>query len=108
MTRYATEHGAYEIDSMPGQVQVALCHGFYIELDQRGRGLAHLQKEHQNLILSELGYDNAICTVAHDNAAQKRVLELAGWNRLSAFPNTRLGGMTELWGYVVKRIREQQ
>lgn len=102
MARYATKFGAYEIDSMPGQVQVALCHGFYIEPDQRGRGLAHLQKEHQNMILSELGYNHAICTVAQDNTAQKRVLEMAGWKHLSAFPNTRLGGTTELWGYVVK------
>jgi len=102
MSRYATEFGAYEIDSMPGQVQVALCHGFYINRFDRGRGLGHMQKLHQNEMLSQLGYNYAICTVAHDNLAQKKILDRAGWKQLSPFKNTRLGGSTELWGFEVK------
>ena len=41
MTRFATEDGAFEIDSLPSQCQVAICHGFYIKPDSRGQGAAH-------------------------------------------------------------------
>ncbi len=38
MTRFAAEDGAFEIDSLLSQCQVAICHGFYIKPDSRGQG----------------------------------------------------------------------
>jgi len=98
MTRYCTAYGAYEIDSTPGQPQVAHCHSFFVRQEHRGQGLAHTLKKHQNTTLSVLGYDFATCTVAAGNAAQKRVLEAAGWSQLGRFDNARTGEITELWG----------
>jgi predicted GNAT family acetyltransferase len=43
--RFATPVGAYEIDSVPSQPQVAHCHAFFVPNDLRGRGLAHILKE---------------------------------------------------------------
>lgn len=57
MTRYATEHGAFEIDSLPSQCQVAICHGFYIKPDSRGQGKANELKQYQNEELNILGYN---------------------------------------------------
>ncbi len=83
MTRYATEHGAFEIDSLPSQCQVAICHGFYIKPDSRGCGRANDLKQHQNACVQELGYNYAICTVVANNYAQKRVLANKGWVNLT-------------------------
>lgn len=96
--RFATEAGAYEIDSVPSQPQVAHCHGFFVHNDRRGRGLAHELKNHQNLMLSRLGYDFATCTVCASNAAQKKVLARAGWRSLASFVSSKTGEPVELWG----------
>lgn len=42
--RYSTPAGAYEIDSVPSQPQVAHCHGFFVQRELRGHGLAHKLK----------------------------------------------------------------
>ena len=35
--RFSTPAGAYEIDSIPSQPQVAHCHAFFVPKDLRGR-----------------------------------------------------------------------
>jgi len=35
--RFSTPAGAYEIDSVPSQPQVAHCHGFFVRHELRGR-----------------------------------------------------------------------
>lgn len=103
MTRHATPYGCYEIDSTPGQPQIAHCHSFFVRPEYRGNGLAHKLKAHQNSVLNRQGYDFATCTVAQGNTAQKRVLEQAGWGPLALFNNTRTGETTEVWGYEIQR-----
>ena len=70
--RFSTPAGAYEIDSIPSQPQVAHCHGFFVPTHLRGQGNAHALKENQNRMLAALGYDFATCTVCGSNTAQKR------------------------------------
>ena len=98
MTRYATEHGAFEIDSLPSQCQVAICHGFYIKPASRGSGKAHDLKQYQNACVQELGYNYAICTVVANNYAQKRVLATNGWAKLTEFYSERQDEDVEIWG----------
>jgi len=97
MTRYANPFGAFEIDSLPGQSQVAVCHSFVVPEDKRGRGYAHALKSFQEIELDINHYDLAICTVSANNAAQKRVLSAAGWRYLTHFRNCRSSETTELW-----------
>jgi len=104
--RFATPVGAYEIDSVPSQPQVAHCHGFFVPIGMRGKGLAHDLKTNQNLVLASLGYDYATCTVCGSNAAQKRVLTRAGWLRLASFVSSKTGEQVELWGWKVANIGE--
>lgn len=99
MARYATAYGAFEIDSLPSQVQVAICHGFFVSPEHRGQGRAHEQKAEQNEALQALGYDFAICTVTRDNTRQKRALEGAGWKKLADFFSRRQDTLVELWGF---------
>lgn len=101
--RYSTPAGAYEIDSVPSQPQVANCHGFFVQRELRGHGLAHKLKSHQNMMLAALGYDFATCTVCAGNAAQKTVLTRAGWARLAAFVSSKTGDHVELWGWRVTK-----
>lgn len=103
MTRYATEHGAYEIDSVPGQPQIAHCHSLHIKREHRGKGHGHSLKAHQMQMLQSLGYDMATCTTDASNDRQRAVLERAGWSLLQNIPNSRSGGVTQLWGWVVRR-----
>ncbi len=104
--RFATAIGAYEIDSVPSQPQVAHCHGFFVRHELRGRGLAHGLKAHQGLMLIALGYDFATCTVCGRNAAQQRVLTRAGWVRIASFTSSKTGEEVEIWGSEVQKARD--
>ena len=98
MTRYAVGPAAFEIDSLPSQCQVAICHGFFVAPEARGQGHAHVAKQAQAEILKSLAYDFAICTVMASNYPQKRVLEKAGWARLAEFYSARQDELIEIWG----------
>lgn len=104
--RFATLFGAYEIDSVPGQPQVAHCHGFFVSADLRGRGFAHQLKTDQNITLLALKYDYAMCTVCSNNIAQKRVLEGAGWSRTGEFMSSKSGAAVEVWGWEAQKARD--
>lgn len=97
MTRYSNHFGAFEIDSLPGQSQVAVCHSFVVPEDHRGQGYSHQLKSLQAIDIDIQHYDFAICTVAAGNARQKRVLAKAGWTFLASFRNRRSSETTELW-----------
>ena len=99
MTRHSTGYGAYIIEPMPSQPQLALCHGFFVKHDMRGRGLAHTLKADQGAQLQADGYDYAICTVDVANLAQQRVVEAAGWKRLAEFKSAKTGGQTLIYGW---------
>lgn len=96
--RFANNAGAFIIDPLPSQPQLAICHGFFVSHAQRGKGLAHQLKQEQNELLRALNYDAAICTVDGANEVQKKVLTKAGWKHLLSFRNRKTGGRTELWG----------
>lgn len=101
MTRYAHDEGAYEIDTIPAQPQIAHCHGFFVQRHLRGKGNAHVLKQRQLDRLISEHYDYATATVDASNDAQKRVLTKAGFRKLDAFANTKTGGTTELWGRTI-------
>lgn len=108
MTRYAAPFGAYEITPVPGQPQIAHCHGFFVRHDRRGEGLALALKLEQNAMLLELGYDYATCTVDAQNERQQKVLKKAGWYKISEFQNSKTGGTTLIYGWhVAQRIVEK-
>lgn len=100
MMRHSNEDGSFEITSLPGQSQVAICHSFFVRTSRRGRGLGKGLKTTQNNVLRQLHYDFAICTVAEKNIAQKTILTHSGWRFMSSFYNTRLSETTEIWGYL--------
>lgn len=101
MDRISYDEGAFEITSLPGQCQVAVCHSFFVHEQQRGIGNAHYLKRMQHNALLRANYDFAICTVAAGNAAQKAALTKAGWKKLAEFRNSRQSETTELWGMEV-------
>lgn len=103
MTRYAYLEGAFEIDSVQGQSQVAHCHSFFVRAKMRGKGNAHVLKRHQLERLAAEHYDYATATVDASNEAQKRVLTKAGFRRLDTFTNSKTCGVTELWGRTVTK-----
>lgn len=88
--RYATNIGVFEIDSLPSQVQVAVCHGFFVFEHQRGKGLATELHKQQISKLIELGYDFAMSTVAADNIKQISAIKKAGWKKSDEFYNGRI------------------
>ena len=106
MTRYATEYGAFCIEQIPNQPQVAHCHSFHIKDAYRGRGLAKQLKLYQCHVLQTLSFDYATCTTAGDNVRQHRVLEGLGWKRLDEFKNSATGATTILWGWKVQPVKE--
>lgn len=105
MTRYATPYGSYEIDSVPGQPQIAHCHSLFVKREVRGKGQGHALKRHQMQNLHGLGYDYATCTIDASNERQRAILEKAGWSLLQNITNSRTGGITQLWGWAVKESK---
>jgi GNAT superfamily N-acetyltransferase len=105
MTRYATPYGAYEIDSVPGQPQIAHCHSLFVKIEHRGQGLGHALKAHQMQTLHALGYNYATCTIDYSNYRQHEVLTKAGWHMLQNINNSRTGNCTQLWGWHVKESK---
>lgn len=105
MTRYATPYGSYEIDSVPGQPQIAHCHSLFVKREARGKGQGHALKRHQMQNLHGLGYDYATCTIDASNERQRAILEKAGWSLLQNITNSRTGGITQLWGWAVKESK---
>ncbi|MDD2978272.1 GNAT family protein [Aquabacterium sp.] len=103
MTRYAVGPAAFEIDSLPSQCQVAICHGFFVDPAARGKGHSHQAKRAQTEVLKGLAYDYAICTVVSSNQAQKRVLEKAGWECVAEFVSRRQDEHVEIWGFEVNQ-----
>lgn len=101
MSRHASPSGAFEIDSLPGQCQVAVCHSFFVAERHRGRGEGHILKRVQRTILRAAHYDFAVCTVSAKNERQIAILTEQGWKKLDSFYNHRLGETTELWGLTV-------
>lgn len=101
MKRNSSKHGCYSVDPMPAQSQLALCHSFFVPVTLRGNGFGHRLKKSQMKALVEQRYDYAICTVAGDNLAQQSVLSKSGWRRIASFPNSKTGGHTEVWGWLV-------
>lgn len=101
MTRFATTYGAFEIESLPSQPQVAVCHAFFVRQDMRGKGYGHNLKAYQAKALESLNYDYAICTCKGENAAQQKVLADAGWKHLDTFINSNTGGAVQVWGKAV-------
>ena len=97
MARHSNPFGAFEIDSLPGQSQGAVCHSFVVPEGQRGQGNGHRLKSLQSIELDIQHYDLAICTVASSNAQQRRILAKAGWRYLTEFRNRRSCETTELW-----------
>ena len=101
MTRYAFPEGVFHIDPMPGQPQIAHCHGFYVFAHMRGKGNGHALKRRQMALLREGKYDFATCTVANNNAAQRSILSQAGWHGMISFRNSNTDEATELWGKAI-------
>jgi GNAT superfamily N-acetyltransferase len=101
MTRYAHPTGVFHVDPVPGQAQIAHCHGLFVFPESRGQGFGHVLKAEQMELLDDLGFDLGTCTVDAGNVAQKAVLARAGWKRLITFHNRRSDTQTELWAWVV-------
>lgn len=103
MTRHSTTFGAFEVDSLPSQPQIGVCHAFFVRHDRRGEGLAHTLKTVQANVLAHDQYDYGLCTCDGANVAQQRVLSAAGWRMLDAFSNSKTGGVTQIWGRPITR-----
>lgn len=108
MSRYSSPHGVFHIDPLPGQPQIAHCHGLFVFPEYRSQGYGHAIKAAQARLLSELGFDFATCTVDSTNAAQLTVLKRAGWSFMSSFHNSRTNTTTQVWGFEIKSKRTEQ
>lgn len=98
MSRHAHPFGAYHIDALPAQPQIAHCHGFFVPKTLRGQGCGKHLKAAQHVDLRNGLYDFAICTVDSENLIQQHILTQASWHQLADFNNSKTGGVTELWG----------
>lgn len=103
MARFAFKEGCFHIDPMPGQPQIAHCHGFFVFENMRGKGNGHVLKSRQMELLKQDKFDFATCTVAKENLAQQSILAKAGWHGMESFDNSNTGGSTQLWGWRVNQ-----
>lgn len=97
--RYACKYGFFEIDSMPNQPSLALCHSFVVYEEYRGRGHGAELKQRQEDVLIDSGYTAAICTVQSSNTAQLKILNRFNWRQIDLFQDARNGQtvFTYMW-----------
>ena len=105
--RYNLREGGFEVTSLPGNLQVAICHAFYIAPRHRGGGAGKKLKSYQNDFLKVMGYDYAVCTVRTDNIKQRNVLQSQGWKRIYGFYDHRQDVVVELWSHKLVRAGEE-
>lgn len=99
--RHSLNYGTFEIDSLPGNSQIAMCHHFLVRKEFRGKGLGHDLKKWQDEVLNRYHYGYAIATVAAHNTAQIKCMEASGWKLLDEFHNDRHGEFTTIWGKIL-------
>lgn len=97
-TRHASSGGAFELTSLPGQSQVAVCHGFFISPAYRGKGSGQALKAIQLEMLAYYHYDYALATVAASNLPQQAILAAKGFTKPAEFNNRRQAEVTQIWG----------
>lgn len=97
--RYSYAIGFFEIDTMPNQPSMALCHSFVVHEQFRGSGFGIDLKEKQMSKLIADGYTAAICTVQSSNAAQLKILNRFDWKQVGQFQDARNGqtAFTYMW-----------
>ncbi|MGB4065379.1 MAG: GNAT family N-acetyltransferase [Azonexus sp.] len=103
--RYATPYGAFHVDPMPGNPQVAICSGFFVFPKHRSKGNGHRLKAYQENVLFEQGYSLALCTVRADNAPQLAVLAKAQWDEGRTFFNEQTSALTTVFTLAIYRER---
>lgn len=68
-----------EITSLPGCSQIVVIHASHVKPSERGKGLGKAAHQARLAVVSELGYDCALCTVRMDNDPQLKILQANGW-----------------------------
>jgi len=101
--RFSYEFGYFEIDSMPNQPGLALCHSFVVFGSLRGRGYGHKLKAHQEFELIKLGYSAAICTVQSTNKAQIAILEKFNWKLSAEFYDDRSMSQVLVYRLIIRQ-----
>lgn len=98
--RFGDYAGAFEIDSLPGNPQVAVSHAVYVKAKGKGHGKAqHAQRLGQ---LSRLCYDYVLCTVDTANDTQVHILEQNGWTKLDSFTSSKTSHLVAIYGRRLK------
>lgn len=90
--------GEFQIDDLPGNMEIAVSFGTYIHRNHRGKGLGQQQHKDRLKLITRAGYTAAICTVAAANAIEKHILQKNGWVKCWEFRN-KDGDLCELWGH---------
>lgn len=96
--RYSEPFGSFSLSEIPQQPRISWCHSFFVNIEDRRKGMAHQLKRVQKQELQRHNYDYALCTVDGANHTMKRVQAEAGWEKLAEFANRTTGGTTEIWG----------
>lgn len=95
--RYACKYGFFEIDTMPNQPSLALCHSFVIHEKYRGKGYGYKLKQRQIDYLVACGFTAAICTVQSSNQAQLQILQKCGWKFIERIYDARTDSLVEVF-----------
>lgn len=97
--RYSDKDGGFfELNPFPGCNQIVVSNHSWIPPDKRGKGLGTLVHGKRLMLMDELGYDYALCTVREDNLPQIAILEKAGWKRLDVFRNRETNNVVLIYG----------
>ena len=104
--RHRLEFGAFEIDSFPGNSQLAICHHFLVLKTMRGNGYGHILKNWQHQVLNQHHYGYTLATVASHNVPQIKCMEKGGWKLLDTFWNDRNNETTTVWGKLLDAGRD--
>lgn len=96
--RYVIDSVVGEVSSLPGCDQIAVSHSVFLPKDLRGNGLGKsAHKKRLEYLHDTLNYDVVLCTVRHDNEAQKKILLDNNWYFMMRFRSSKTDNDVSLW-----------
>lgn len=80
--QFTSKVGSYSLSPMPGNTQIGISHGTWINYGIRGKGYGKLQHKERLEEAYKLGHRALLCTVNPENAAEKHILAINGWKKI--------------------------
>lgn len=92
--------GAFSLQSFPACTSIVISVGCFVAEEFKGMGYGKALNKLRVKAMSLAGFERILATVRDDNEAEKHILMVNGWTRLTTF-NSNIGRTVSMWERVL-------